>query len=267
MRTKAGFLIVPVPGYLPSSNDLEQTNADQIIQTVNDEVTCTNKEIQVIMQGDNKHPHINKSGSFSRLRSFELNNMGFSLNKISPITFDVENPQTPADHGIKARAPTSTPRERRVPQSTQQEQAHNEVANLNEAHHEPQGNASYNPDESITNKHVQGRFIPPKVGNMSTQPQQQQQSLSKEGSKENTILNGPKHQRGRSAQDDPSGPADSVPQGPAPAAPTHTSQAGGPPQAPPVNNQNRDHQDPPKCNGATNGSTRAPADKKRPRSC
>ena len=32
---------------------------------------------------------------------------------------------------------------------------------------EPQGNASYNPDESITNKHVQGRFIPPKVGNMS----------------------------------------------------------------------------------------------------
>ena len=115
MHTKAGFSLVPVPGYLPSSNDLEQTNADQIIQTVNEEVTSTNKEMQVIMQGDNKHPHINKSGSFSRLRSFELNDMGFSLNKISPITFDVENPQTPADHGIKGRAPTLTPRERRVP--------------------------------------------------------------------------------------------------------------------------------------------------------
>ena len=114
------------------------------------------------MQGDNKHPHINKSGSFSRLRYFELNDMGFSLNKISPITFDVKNSQTPADHGIKGRAPTSTPRERRVPQSTQQEQAHNEAADLNEAHHEPRGNASCNPDESITNKHVQGRFIPPK---------------------------------------------------------------------------------------------------------
>ena len=50
--------------------------------------------------------------------------MGFSLNKISPITFDVKNPQTPVDCGIKGRAPTSTPRERRVPQSTQQEQAH-----------------------------------------------------------------------------------------------------------------------------------------------
>ena len=181
MCTKVGFSLVPVPGYLPNSNDLEQTNADQIIQTANEEVTLTKREMQVIMQGDNKHPHINKSGSFSRLRSFKLNDMGFSLNKISPITFDVKNPQTPADHGIKGRAPTSMPRERSVPQSTQQEQGHNEVADLNEAHHEPQGNASYNPDESITNKHVQGRSIPPKAGNMSTQPQQQQQSSSKEG--------------------------------------------------------------------------------------
>ena len=137
MCTKAGFSLVPVPGYLPSSNDLEQTNTDQIIQTANEEVTSTNKEMQVIMQGDNKHPHINKSGSFSRLRSFELNDMGFSLNKISPITFDVENPQTPVDHGTKSRAPASTPRERRVPQSTQQKQAHNEAADLNEAHHKP----------------------------------------------------------------------------------------------------------------------------------
>ena len=169
MCTKAGFSLVPVPSYLPNSNDLEQTNTDQIIQTANEEVTLTNREILVIMQGDNKHPHINKSGSFSRLRSFKLNDMGFSLNKISPITFDVKNLQTPADCSIKIRAPTSTPRERRIPQT------HNEAADLNEARHEPRGNASYNPDESITNKHVQGRFVPPKAGNMSTQPQQQQQ--------------------------------------------------------------------------------------------
>ena len=260
MHTKAGFLLVPVPGYLPSSNDLEQTNADQIIQTANEEVTSTNKKMQVIMQGDNKHPHINKSGSFSRLRSFKLNDMGFSLNKISPITFDVENPQTPADHGIKSRAPTSTPRERRVPQSTQQEQAHNEAMDLNEAHHEPQGNASYNPDKSITDKHVQGRCIPPKVGNMSTQPQQHQSS-SEEDSKENTILNRPRHQKERSDQGHSSGPADSVPQGPAPTAPS--SCTGGLPWASPVNNQNKD-QDPLEWNGNTNGSTRAPADGKGP---
>ena len=109
MCTKAGFSLVPVPGYLPNSNDLEQRNADQITQTACNEVNLITREMQVIMQGDNKHPHISKSGSFSRLRSFELNNMGFSLNKISLITFDVENPQTPADHGIKGRAPTSTP--------------------------------------------------------------------------------------------------------------------------------------------------------------
>ena len=138
--------------------------------------------------------------------------MGFSLNKISLITFDIENPQTPADCGIKSRALTSTPRERRAPQT------HNEAADLNEAHHEPTGNASYNPDESITNKHVQGRFIPPKVGNMPTQ--QQQQSSSEEGSKENTILNGPRNDRERSAQGHPSGSADKMPQGPAPTAPT-----------------------------------------------
>ena len=65
MHTKAGFSLVPVPGYLPNGNDLEQKNADQIIQTASDEVNSINKEMQVIMQGDNKHPHINGSGSFS----------------------------------------------------------------------------------------------------------------------------------------------------------------------------------------------------------
>ena len=109
MCTKASFSLVPIPGYLPNSNDLEQRNADQISQTACHEVNTITREMQVIMQGDNKHPHINKTGSFSHLRSFELNDMGFSLSKISPITFDVDNPQTPADRGIKSRAPTSTP--------------------------------------------------------------------------------------------------------------------------------------------------------------
>ena len=151
--------------------------------------------------------------------------MGFTLNKISPITFDVESPQTSVDCGTKGRAPTLTPRERRVPWNAQQGQIHDEAANLNDAHQKPQGDASYNPDESITNKHVQGRFVPPRVGNMSTQ--QQKQSSSEEGSKENTILNGPRHHKERSAQGHPSGSADSMPQGPTPTAPT--PQTGGPP--------------------------------------
>ena len=57
MHTKAGFSQVPVPGYLPSSYDLEQTDADQIIQMVNEEVTSSIKEMQVIMQSD-KNSHI-----------------------------------------------------------------------------------------------------------------------------------------------------------------------------------------------------------------
>ena len=65
MHTKAGFSLVPVPGYLPNINDLEQKNADQIIQIASDEINSITREMQVIMQGDNKHPHINGSGSFS----------------------------------------------------------------------------------------------------------------------------------------------------------------------------------------------------------
>ena len=51
MCRKAGFSLVPVPGYLPNSNDLEQRNADQISQTVCHEVNTITREMQVIMQG------------------------------------------------------------------------------------------------------------------------------------------------------------------------------------------------------------------------
>ena len=90
-------------------------------------------------------------------------------------------------------------------------------------------------------------------------PQPQQQSSSEEGSKENTILNRPRHNRERSAQSHPSGSTDDRPQGSAPKAPT--TQAGGPPQAPPVNNASRNYQDPPECND-TKGSTKAPTNGK-----
>ena len=49
MHTKAGFSLVPVPGYLPNSNDLEQRNADQISQTAYHEVNTITREMQVIM--------------------------------------------------------------------------------------------------------------------------------------------------------------------------------------------------------------------------
>ena len=70
----------------------------------------------------------------------------------------------------------------------------------------------------LQTKHVQGRFVPPKTDNMAAQPQQ---SSSEEGSKENTILNGPRHDRERSAQGCPSGSTDDRPQGPALQHPQH----------------------------------------------
>ena len=71
MHTKAGFLLVPVLGYLPSGSDLEQTNADQIIQTANEEVTLTKREMQVIMQGDNKHPPYKQIWFFLKIKVFQ----------------------------------------------------------------------------------------------------------------------------------------------------------------------------------------------------
>ena len=88
---------------------------------------------------------------------------------------------------------------------------------------------------------------------MAAQPQQQ--SSSEEGSKENTILNRPRHDREKSAQSHPSKPTDDRPQGSAPTAPT--TQAGGPPQALPVTNPSRNYQDPLECND-TKGSTKVP---------
>ena len=100
---------------------------------------------------------------------------------------------------------------------------------------------------------------------MSTQPQQQQQSSSEEGSKENTIVNGLRHQKERSAQGHPSGPADSVPQGPAPYS-TYTYIANwrtttGSPQSTIRTKITRIYQN---TMEPTNGSTRTPAHNKGP---
>ena len=202
--------------------------------------------------------------------------MGFSLNRISLITIDEENQQTPVNCGTWGRTLTSMPRGKKVPQNAQQEQTYDEVENISEAHHKSQSGALYNPDEYVANKYtfqnVQGRFMPPKCEQHACTTTTAVNYLQKEDSKENTILNGLRHQKEMGAQDHPSCPADSAPQGPAPTAPTHTSQTGGPPQAPPVNNQKiegcqtcnhyqymtQDHQDLLECNGTTSGSTGAP---------
>ena len=113
-----------------------------------------------------------------------------------------------------------------------------------------------NPLQTKTSK--EGSF-PPKTDNTATQPQQ---SLSKEGSKENTILNRQQAiNREKSAQGHPSRSTGNKPQGSAPTA--LTTQAGRPSQAPPVTKPSTSHQDPLECND-TNGSTKAPTNGKGP---
>ena len=246
MHTKAGFSLVPVPGYLPNNNELEQRNAGQIYQMARDEVNKITREMQVIMQGDNKHPHIN-SGSFSHLRSFELNDMGFSLNKISPITFDMENPQTPADHGIKKQSSNIY---------TMRKMSYHKLTVKQQTSTRPTMNQVVTPHTIQTN---------PSQTKMSKEDSSHLKRITwlhshsnshhlRKAAKKTPSSTDHRHDRERSAQSHPSKPTDDRPQGSAPTAPT--TQAGGLPQAPPATNTNRNHQDPPECNH-TNGSTKA----------
>ena len=65
--------------------------------------------------------------------------MRFSLNKISPITFDVENPQTPVDCGIKAELQHLLHKNDELHKLIMKQQT------SMEAHHEPSGNAFIQP--------------------------------------------------------------------------------------------------------------------------
>ena len=56
--------------------------------------------------------HNSFHSSFSRIRSEELNDMGYGLSKISPITFDGDAFQTPSNR-TQDNALTLTPRKQR----------------------------------------------------------------------------------------------------------------------------------------------------------
>ena len=64
-------------------------------------------------QDGNPHdlPNATMHTSFSWLHSFELNDIGYGLNRISPITFDEDTFQTP-DNRIQGRALMSMPRKK-----------------------------------------------------------------------------------------------------------------------------------------------------------
>ena len=104
MHTKQGLPLVPAPSYLPNMYELGHNNVRQIDDRASTEIRRVENEMLVIMQ-----EHQERIFSFSRIRSEELNDMGYGLSRISPITFNDDAFQMP-NNRAKDRAPTSTPR-------------------------------------------------------------------------------------------------------------------------------------------------------------
>ena len=112
MHTRLGFPLVPVLSNLPNMYELEQSNIRKIEDTASTEVRRVENEMMVIMEEHQEKQQQNIShnsfcSSFSRIRSEELNDMGYGLSRIRPITFDGESNRT------QDNAPMLTPRKRR----------------------------------------------------------------------------------------------------------------------------------------------------------
>ena len=104
--------------------------------------------------------HNSFHSSFSRIRSEELNDMGYDLSKIRPITFD-DDPFQTLSNRTKDRALTSTPRKRRNEVNTGSIPPTQGLQQY--------GNArSYNADLSVadnSSNEPYGRFVPPQPNN------------------------------------------------------------------------------------------------------
>ena len=116
MHTRLGFPLVPVPSYLANMYKLEHSNIRQINDTASAEVRRVENEMMVIMEEHQEKEqqnisHNNFHNSFSRIRSEELNDMGYGLSRISPITFGGDALQTPSNR-TQDKAPMLTPRKK-----------------------------------------------------------------------------------------------------------------------------------------------------------
>ena len=102
------------------------------------------------------------------LHAFKLNDMGYGLNRISPITFDEDAFQTP-NNETQGRAPMSTPRKTsKQSGSWEDQQATSENRTYLQKQTSKQDDQvrskSYNADTSVRNA---GHFIPPGQSNPS----------------------------------------------------------------------------------------------------
>ena len=164
MCTKQGFPLVPAPSYLPNMYELGHSDVRQIDDRASTEIRRVENEMLVIMQDHQEREqqdvsHNSFCSSFSRIRSEELNDMGYCLSRISPITFDDDAFQMP-NNKASDRAPTSTPRKRkndandRPTTQTPQHDGKNKSLNAYTSSNEPTG-----------------RFVPSQPNNNSSSSQ------------------------------------------------------------------------------------------------
>ena len=117
MCTKRGLPFIPAPSYLPNIYELGHNNVRQIDDRASTKIRRVENEMLVIVQEHQQREqqevsHNSFCSSFSRIRSEELNDMGYGLSRISPITFNDDAFQMP-NNRAKDRALTSTPRKKR----------------------------------------------------------------------------------------------------------------------------------------------------------
>ena len=172
MCTKQGFPLVPAPSYLPNMYELGHSDVRQIDGRASTEVRRVENEMMVIMQEHQEREQHNVShnsfhSSFSRIRSEELNNMGYGLSRISPITFDDDAFQMLSNRA-KDRALTLTPRKKRNEANT------GSIPTTQIPQQD--GNArSYNADLSVagtSSNEPSGRFVPPQPNNTGSSSQE-----------------------------------------------------------------------------------------------
>ena len=96
---------------------LEHSNVRKIDDTASVKVRRVENKMKVIMEEHQEKEqqstsHNSFHSSFSRIRSEELNDIGYVLSTISPITFDGDALQRPSNR-TQEKAPMLTPRKRR----------------------------------------------------------------------------------------------------------------------------------------------------------
>ena len=176
MCTKEGFPLVPALSYLPNMYELGHNDVGLIDDRASTKVRRVENEIMVIMQEHQKKEQQNVShnsfcSSFSRIRSEELNNMGYGLSRISPITFDDDAFQMPSNRA-KDRALTLTPIRKRNEVNT------GSIPTTQTPQQD--GNArSYNADLSVAGTSLNepsSRFVPPQPNNTGSSSQEMDNS-------------------------------------------------------------------------------------------